>query len=444
MLKWILVATAVLACGSARAAPLEVYGKLPSVEDVSISPDGSRLAMILTDGEKRTIRIENLAQHKIERVLDAGDAKLRGLLWGGPDHLIVLRSTTATIVGLDASKREYFLGFDYNLTTGIARGLLRDVNSAALNIVINPQIRTIDGKPVLFVEGLRFSDSRTVLSVYRIDLDHDTSTVVAQGAGDTEDFVLGADGSPIAQTTSNDRTRLWSLKLKTNGGWREVRTEPLKSDTPDMLGLGRDGRSVLIGELRDGDILVREVSAKGDWSEPLPVRDEEGALFDPLRHNLIGASGLIGDEQRYAFFDPADQQVWQLVQRAYPNQRVQLVSWSDDRKKIVVLADSPQEGPGYGLVDLETHHADWIINRYAKLGPGDISPVRPIQFKAADGAELTGYLTTPRGVDAKKLPLVVFPHGGPAARDEPGFDWWAQAMASRGYAVLQVNFRGTA
>jgi dipeptidyl aminopeptidase/acylaminoacyl peptidase len=66
-----------------------------------------------------------------------------------------------------------------------------------------------------------------------------------------------------------------------------------------------------------------------------------------------------------------------------------------------------------------------------------------VRFKAADGLELTGYLTLPRGRDPKKLPLVVFPHGGPAARDEPGFDWWAQAMASRGYAVLQVNFRGS-
>jgi len=69
--------------------------------------------------------------------------------------------------------------------------------------------------------------------------------------------------------------------------------------------------------------------------------------------------------------------------------------------------------------------------------------VRAVAFKAGDGMALTGYLTLPRARDPKGLPLVVFPHGGPAARDEPGFDWWAQAMASRGYAVLQVNYRGS-
>ncbi len=66
-----------------------------------------------------------------------------------------------------------------------------------------------------------------------------------------------------------------------------------------------------------------------------------------------------------------------------------------------------------------------------------------IAYSAADGLQLTGYLTLPKDRDPKKLPLVVFPHGGPAARDTPGFNWWAQAMAARGYAVLQVNYRGS-
>jgi dipeptidyl aminopeptidase/acylaminoacyl peptidase len=72
-----------------------------------------------------------------------------------------------------------------------------------------------------------------------------------------------------------------------------------------------------------------------------------------------------------------------------------------------------------------------------------VSEVKPIKYKAADGLEITGYLTLPRGRDAKNLPLIVLPHGGPAVRDAPGFDWWAQALASRGYAVLQPNYRGS-
>ena len=72
-----------------------------------------------------------------------------------------------------------------------------------------------------------------------------------------------------------------------------------------------------------------------------------------------------------------------------------------------------------------------------------MAAVQSVSFKAQDGLALGGYLTLPNGRAARGLPLVVFPHGGPAVRDEPGFDWWAQAMASRGYAVLQVNYRGS-
>ncbi|PZQ60902.1 MAG: hypothetical protein DI570_13530 [Phenylobacterium zucineum] len=131
------------------------------------------------------------------------------------------------------------------------------------------------------------------------------------------------------------------------------------------------------------------------------------------------------------------------MKAGFKGDRLSLESWSQDRRKIVVLADSPVEGPAYALVDMATRKADWLGGRYQKLVAEDIAPVRPVRFKAKDGLDLTGYLTTPYGSAGKNLPLIVFPHGGPAARDEPGFDWWAQAMASRGYAVLQVNYRGS-
>jgi dipeptidyl aminopeptidase/acylaminoacyl peptidase len=158
---------------------------------------------------------------------------------------------------------------------------------------------------------------------------------------------------------------------------------------------------------------------------------------------MIGVASLDGDERRYRFFDPSDELQWRAVAAAFPGASIQLASWTDDRRKIVVRVDSPTTGPGYALVDLNTNSVRGLGLEYSGLGPDDISPVQPVRFKAADGLELSGYLTLPRGRDPKKLPLIVFPHGGPAARDEPGFDWWAQGMASRGYAVLQVNYRGS-
>jgi dipeptidyl aminopeptidase/acylaminoacyl peptidase len=114
-----------------------------------------------------------------------------------------------------------------------------------------------------------------------------------------------------------------------------------------------------------------------------------------------------------------------------------------NRGRRATAAAPPTDGAGFALVDLENGATQALGLEYPGLTSADISPVRPVMFKAADGLEISGYLTLPPGRDPKKLPLVVFPHGGPAARDEPGFDWWAQAMASRGYAVLQINYRGS-
>jgi dipeptidyl aminopeptidase/acylaminoacyl peptidase len=194
--------------------------------------------------------------------------------------------------------------------------------------------------------------------------------------------------------------------------------------------------------LGEAGLNLREVSADGRWGEPLDVNDANDLIFDPATHRLIGFRALAGEEGRYTFFDPANQKAWATVTSAFRGDQVRLESWSQDRTKMVVLADSPTLGPAYALVDLATKRATWLGGRY-ELTPEDISSVRPVRYRAADGLELTGYLTLPRGRDAKNLPLIVFPHGGPASRDTPGFDWWAQAMASRGYAVLQVNFRGS-
>ena len=98
---------------------------------------------------------------------------------------------------------------------------------------------------------------------------------------------------------------------------------------------------------------------------------------------------------------------------------VQLASASDDRRQIILHVESPTDGPGYALVDLSSGTTTWLGSEFAGLTSADISPMQPVAFKAADGLALSGYLTLPKGRDPRNLPLVVFPHGGPAARDAP-------------------------
>jgi acetyl esterase/lipase len=445
---------------AAPAAPLAAYGELPSIEWIEISPDGARLAVAVAAGEQRALQIKTVPDGQTKTYL-LGAAKVRRLDWVGPDHVIITTSRTGRIANVTGPRQEHYLGFDLNVATGEVHPLLErrpgrpmigthihsedsGKVSATLNVLVGaPQVRDIAGSPTLFLPGVSFPDRRGVFTLFQADLKTGEAHLAEIGDRYTADMVLGADGQAAAKADYEPESGRWTLKMRQAGGWKAIRTVEAKLEAPELVGLGRDGLSVLVGEMGEQGFVLREVSPEGVWSEPLDTADADGVVFDPSTYRMIGLHALVQDDDRYTFFDPQDQKAWDTVRGAFKGDRVQLESWSDDRRKIVVLVDSATLGQAYALVDLATKRANWLGARYQRLGEEDIAPVRAIRFKARDGLDLTGYVTTPHGRAPKGLPLVVFPHGGPAARDSLEFDWWAQGMASRGYAVLQVNFRGS-
>jgi dipeptidyl aminopeptidase/acylaminoacyl peptidase len=445
---------------ASRAAPLEAYGRLPTIESVEISPDGTNLALVRSDGEQRILEIKP-SEGGLPKLYDVGTAKVRRLDWVGSDNLIISASQTSLIAGLTSPTREYMMGFDLNLKTSKLRRLLdripggpttgshiSDRNAgamwASLNVLAGPpEVRFVDGEPALFLRGIAFEGNRGALTVFRANLKNGTQRVVEIGDPATDQILLDQQGKPSARADYDSTSGNWTLKLYRDGGWSTVKVVEAKTEPPYLLGLGRDGRSAVVAEQGDGGSLVREISPEGEWSEPLDVRDADGPIFDPDTNRLIGFYALVNDEDRYTFFDPRDQKAWSTVRSAFKGDRVKLASWSRDRQKIIVLVNSATQGAGYAYVNLAARKAHWIGARYQQLMPEDISRTQPVSFKAQDGLPLSGYLTLPNGKSPRNLPLVVLPHGGPAARDVPEFDWWAQAIASRGYAVLQVNFRGS-
>uniref|UniRef100_UPI0026EC5CED alpha/beta hydrolase family protein n=1 Tax=Phenylobacterium aquaticum TaxID=1763816 RepID=UPI0026EC5CED len=363
-----------------------------------------------------------------------------------PDHLLITTSTTAYISGVEAPRGEYAQLLDYDLAQGKVRPLMRGADES-LNIIIGtPMVREIKGKTVVIVEGVSFVDNKGVDSLFQLDLKSGSSKIYRTGFKYTKDWVVGGDGEPLAEAEYNQETGAWTLRNRlASGGWGPLMTRTAPLDHPNLQGLGRTPDSFLISERVKDALVLHEVSASNPtMGEPLR-QDLTGSLIQAAGGGvLLGFADLVGDEDVYTLLAPADAEAWRKIRRAYKGSRVQLVSWSADRSRIVVRVDPPDDGPSYALVDLKTGRADSIGFLYDDLKPQDVSPVRPIRYKAADGLEITGYLTLPNGRPDRKLPLVVLPHGGPAVRDDPGFDWWSQALASRGYAVLRVNFRGSA
>jgi dipeptidyl aminopeptidase/acylaminoacyl peptidase len=429
----------------AEPPPLAAYGRLPSVEGVEISPDGKLLAVTLTDGEKRSMLIRKLDDNTAIGGVSFGAAKLRDVQWAGPEHVLAIVSSTAAVVGLQGPRREYYMAMDYNIVTGKQTALLKNQDSA-MNVVVGaPMVRILDGAPYAFLEGVYFVNNLGRDTLFRVNLKTGVTRMLdTGGVENTDGWLVDAAGAALAQSVYDESRGLWSLRMKTDRGWKTIDEVPRQMGSYGLSGFGRDGKTVLVSQTDDkANTVLREYHADGAKTDVTQGIEFSGLLHDPADLSLLGGVSLVGDDLRYTFFDDKTQATWNAVIKAFPGQRVTLASWSRDRRKVVVLVDSPTEGPAYALVDLDTKSARWLAAVYRDLGEGAVSPVRSVKYKAADGLEITGYLTLPQGKDAKNLPLVVLPHGGPEGRDTPGFDWWAQALASRGYAVLQPNFRGS-
>lgn len=432
-----------LVCLPAAAAPLEAYGKLPSIEVATLSARGDKVAVVVTDGAERRIVVKDLAKDQVLLLATVGQTKVRDLSWAGDDNLILTTSSTQRPLNVQADRSEWYFASLIDIPKKKLMPLLGDVEETMNVLTGVPIVRTVDGRPVVILPGVKFVNSSGVVALFEVGLARGRSKLVEVGQGNTDGFVIGPDGQPLAQSLYDGATGAWTLKVRSGGGWRDLmaRNEPI--DAPDVLGLGRDGRTVLVVGGEKDEYAWQEVSLDSGKTQLLDTADYSGTIRDRATGKVIGLRSLVGDDITYAFFDPADDRAWKAVAGAFPGDQVALVDWSLDRRRILVRVDSPTLGPLYAVVDLDTRNANWLGAEYKSLEEKDIGSVKPVAFKAADGLALSGYLTLPKGREAKNLPLIVFPHGGPASRDVPGFDWWAQAMASRGYAVLQVNFRGS-
>lgn len=418
------------------------FGALPNIEDVQISPDGSKLAVITTDGEQRFLTIRKTEGGGLAGIA-VGDKKLRSVTWAGENNVILVSSVASEGAAFKGPAREYFLASNFDVRENVQKPLLSGVKDT-LNIVVGPpQVRMIKGDPIVFLEGVHMMRGVGTDTLFRLNLRTNALKMLDNGVRyGTDGWLVDAAGEPVAQSMYDDQAGRWSLLMKVGSTWKTIDKTDAPMGSYGLAGFGRDGKSVLVRR-GYGEDALREYRPDGQH-ETLP--DDmvfDGLLHDPHTLKLVGGYRLERDEITYDFFDPALQSAWWSAVKPFKDARVTLHSASQDWRRMVLRVDSPVDGPSFALVDLNTRRG-WVLGpAYKGIDAKTVSPVQTITYKAADGLTITGYLTLPRGREARSLPLIVLPHGGPEGRATPGYDWWSQALASRGYAVLQPNFRGS-
>jgi dipeptidyl aminopeptidase/acylaminoacyl peptidase len=240
-------------------------------------------------------------------------------------------------------------------------------------------------------------------------------------------------------------------RLVNDKTWRELGTYDSTGNGTGMWPLAVDPKvnAAYVLQSLDGRDALYRVSLDGSLKSELVFAskkvDVSGVITVGRSGRVIGAS-YTTDITHSEYFDPAYKALHEMLSKALPKlPLITFYSASADEQVQLIFASSDVDPGHWYVFDRTKKTLIEAITQRAGLKGRKLSPVASITYPAADGTEIPAYLTLPPGVtDAKGLPAIVMPHGGPAARDEWGFDWLAQFFAQRGFAVLQPNFRGSA
>lgn len=239
-----------------------------------------------------------------------------------------------------------------------------------------------------------------------------------------------------------------SWKPQPEAEWTEFELPGFREESIEPRRFSGDNNTVLFTGVREGEALAALYRLNLQTRAVEKVHAFDGAevtgvIADFADHEAIGVKGY-GVRPQYHWLEPNDPaaKLRAALLRAFPGQDVTVTNTSDDGHHAIVFVDSDVNTGEYYLFDTKTMRADFLRATRAWIDPRQMLPRKPIEVVARDGLKLHGYLTAP--ASAGLHPMVVLPHGGPhGVRDYWEFDSEAQLLASRGYAVLQVNFRGS-
>lgn len=442
----------------------EDFSQLPDVSRLVLSPDGKKLASTIriNVGETQGVAVQVLdletKEKKISLFTDNSEYFFNWISWKDNKTLMAAVFTPSerdTQIGM-RTVRFKTRDHDLILIDTEADQIVRPVTSKFLTrYKIRPSVRNwiVDSLPDdpdhilmefpgvdrgFMVDGVVYKFN---IKTQQATLYQETKSNVSYWLTDQQHRVR------IGEHYKDGEVTILEKGVASNK-WRELWTYKIFSEQQvDVLGFGLDPNELYIRAYNDKRQAIFKIDLKDpELKRELVVADSKydvkGQLvYSSATKKVIGVSAM--EEGGTHFFDKELQTLQAKIDKAIPGNRNYIYSISDDSNKFLVFSTSSTDSGTYYLGQANPIKLDALAYRYKKLLPELLSKTQRIEYKARDGLQIEAYLTTPRDRPAKNLPTLMFPHGGPHARDSDAFDYWAQFFANKGYAVLQMNFRGS-
>ena len=460
----LLSATLLLAAAPAllaKAPQIADFVRHASYSDVRISPGGEYLAMTVDRGEQDVLVVLRTADLKLIKINQLPDEKSVGTFaWTSPERLMFNAVKKIGSLERPVGTGEWFA---VNADGSQPRPLIfygaRDATQRG---------KTVGAEGFNLLDTLEQDDEHVLMAVNYPRTKDGFGTEVVQ-----MDTVSGRRKSITRAPRENcgialDRTKQPRFAVcfddedetGTYDSWTELYK---RSDDGSWTLLNRSqdsGKELgIVGTAGDGRIYATQSDRKG--TSAFGVLDPDSGAFESLFHDpvsdpaayitavdgdtVIGVVTMAG-APKVTLIDEAhpDAQLYQSLSQSFPGQYITFSSATQDQRQIVFSVQSDRNPGELYLFDRDKGQARFLMQRRKWLDPERMASVKPFKFTARDGLTIHGYLTIPKGSDGKNLPMILNPHGGPMGpRDYWGFNTETQMFASRGYLVMQVNYRGS-
>jgi dipeptidyl aminopeptidase/acylaminoacyl peptidase len=396
-----------------------------------ISPDGRRLSWLAPRDGVLNVWVRERAGGEARPVTDDRDRGVRSYLWSRDSTRIIHLQDTggdenAHVLVTDVA--EAGRARDLTPFPGVRAGLIAAPRATPRHVLVSLNLR-----------------DRSLFDAYRLTLASGRLELVARNPGNVLGWLADREGrvrAAVAQTPAGDHQVL--VRDDEAGGFRVV-AEYANEDGGQPFAFTPDGTRLWVASARGSDLLRLVELDPADGSERELDRDDEVDLAGPVISDrsgeLLGAVYLRDRVVMHAW-DERLARDWEAISALHPGDP-RITGQDDDETTLVVSFDDDRDPGATYVYDRETGEAEFLHRSRPWLDPAHLAPMRPVTIASRDGLALRSYLTLPLDVEPRDLPAVLVVHGGPWARDAWGYDPQVQMLANRGYAVLQVNYRGS-
>jgi len=433
--------------------PLEAWAKRPDMQQVKISPDGNKLALlkIATQDGNPILEIydaNDLSARPFK--MDAKPMEMTSFYWAAKDKIIFSARDQVR------SKIDGFNDGVYKTTRGLLTLHKNPKKSqwqklSELGSQRGGLLKPIYGKENKFII-YDYDSGSYYRKYYEYDVERRSRKLISRENPKVYNFRFDGYGNPRFASGYDGQTKefLSFYRKKGSGDWQEINRQKVdKFETWEAVGVDPLSPEDLLVTAHNGANTVGLWSFNPDSKKynELIYRRSDGDVYPRVHSNIYANPTLItaigyakGRDYEYEWFDGEEKAIYEQLKSLVPHaDRVRITSRSRDGSSMVVYNSGPRDPGTYYL--LKNGRFQTIGSKMPWLSSDQLADVKAIKYKSRDGKDIRGFITVPNWKGP--FPLVVMPHGGPFVGENPGYDGWAQLLANYGYMVLQPQYRGS-